>query len=80
MRLFRLALAALLLNACGGRAQAPESAGAPDAVPLTPSETPAVRPPPASVAVIPPLVFEGERREIKGRSGELPRFSISSTM
>ena len=73
MRLFQLALAALLLNACALPPQAPETAGAPDAVPVTASETPAVRPPPASAAVIPPLVFEGERREIKGRSGELPR-------
>jgi membrane-bound lytic murein transglycosylase D len=69
VRPFLLALAALLLNACALQPQAPEPA---DAAPAG-SETPSVRPPPASAAVIPPLVFEGERREVRSRPSELPR-------
>jgi membrane-bound lytic murein transglycosylase D len=77
----RLALVALLLNACALPPQAPESepepeaglAAAPAAIAPTPIQTPSVRPPAASTAVIPPVVFEGERREIRQRPTELSR-------
>jgi membrane-bound lytic murein transglycosylase D len=74
----RVAFAALLLNACALQPQAPEPVAAPPEelaapAPAAPSEKPALRPPTASTAVIPPLVFDGERHEIKARLAELAR-------
>jgi membrane-bound lytic murein transglycosylase D len=75
----RVAFAALLLNACALQPQTPESVDAPEglaapaAAPAAASQAPAVRPPPASTAVIPPMVFDGERQEIKDRLAELSR-------
>jgi membrane-bound lytic murein transglycosylase D len=72
VRSFRLALAALLLNACALQPQAPGTADAPDAVPSAGSEAPAPASAPRAAAPAartaqPPAVFEGERQEIKNR-------------
>jgi len=72
VRSIRLALAALLLNACAMQPQAPEEPAIADAVPGAASETPPARSA-ATRPVPPPAVFEGERHEIKGRRAELPR-------
>ena len=78
MRSFRLALAALLLNACALQPQAPGTADAPDAVPSAGNETPAPASAPRAAAPAarttqPPAVFEGERQEIKNRLAEQAR-------
>jgi len=78
VRSFRLALAALLLNACALQPQAPGTADAPDAVPSAGNETPAPASAPRAAAPAarttqPPAVFEGERQEIKNRLAEQAR-------
>src|SRR6185295_1314378 len=72
VRSFRLALAALLLNACALQPQAPGTADAPDPVPTAGNETPAPGAPAARTAQ-PPAVFEGERQEIRNRLAEQAR-------
>ena len=73
MRSFRLALAALLLNACALQPQAPGEPDAADAVPAAASETPAAMKQTPSKAAVPPAVFEGERQEIRSRLAEQAR-------
>ena len=73
MRSFRLALAALLLNACALQPQAPGGTDTADAVPPAASETPAPAKQTPSKAAVPPPVFEGERQEIKNRLAEQAR-------
>ena len=73
MRSFRLALAALLLNACALQPQAPGEPDAADAVPAAASETPAAMKQTPSKAAAPPAVFEGERQEIRSRLAEQAR-------
>ena len=73
MRSFRLALAALLLNACALQPQTPGTSDAPDAVPAAASETPAAMKQTPSKAAAPPAVFEGERQEIRSRLAEQAR-------
>jgi peptidoglycan lytic transglycosylase D len=73
VRSFRLALAALLLNACALQPQAPDGPDIADAVPPAASETPAVIKQTPSRAAVPPAVFEGERQEIKNRLAEQAR-------
>ena len=83
MRPYWPALVALLLNACALQPQAPETADAPEAAPPAASEAPPAAAPaaprsstsPRSSAPAPapsaPLVFDGERQEIKARLAEL---------
>jgi len=73
VRSFRLALAALLLNACALQPQAPGEPDAADAVPAAASETPAAMKQTPSKAAVPPAVFEGERQEIRSRLAEQAR-------
>jgi len=73
VRSFRLALAALLLNACALQPQTPGTSDAPDAVPAAASETPAAMKQTPSKAAAPPAVFEGERQEIRSRLAEQAR-------
>jgi len=73
VRSFRLALAALLLNACALQPQAPGEPDAADAVPAAASETPAAMKQTPSKAAAPPAVFEGERQEIRSRLAEQAR-------
>jgi len=74
VKALRLALAALLVQACATQAPTPSPSEAPaaDAVPVAASEAAAVSPP-ASPAPSAPMVFEGQRHEIKGRPGNLSR-------
>jgi len=67
----RLALAALLLNACAAPRQAPEPPAARDPVPAAASEAPAAAPPAAPAAAAPPPIVE--RQEIKPPPRELAR-------